>query len=270
AFLFVSDQCGKPAITPARDANDRIYGGREAIPGSWPWQAQVYEGSHICGGVLITDQHVLTAAHCVWGRRPSALTIYLGAHYRSQAQKTDVAVKIEEICVHPASYETKTPGAIQDIAIIKLKRKVNTTRTIQPVCLPDHGEQLATGTKLYVTGWGAVGVRWLASGLKQAMVSAISHRDCRRIRPHIIPQVFCAGHGSGSACGGDSGSPVVRFANDKWTLHGLVSAGPAICGARFAPQMYTKVSAYIDTFVGPYVDPRTSRQKIRDICIIRR
>ncbi|KAM7312442.1 elongation factor-like GTPase 1 [Ixodes scapularis] len=127
----------------------------------------------------------------------------------------------------------------------------------------------ALRSKLYVTGWGEVGGGWSARELKQAMVSAISHQECRRIRPGIIPQLFCGGHGHGSACGGDSGSPVVHFANGEWSLHGIVSAGPSVCGSRFAPHMFTRVSAYVDTFIAPYIDPLTSRQKIRKICAVK-
>ncbi|KAM7312725.1 chymotrypsin-like protease CTRL-1 [Ixodes scapularis] len=102
------------------------------------------------------------------------------------------------------------------------------TRTIQPVCLPNQGEQLTTGSKLYVTGWGEVGGGRSAQELKQVMVSAISHQECRRFRHRIIPQAFCGGHQYGSTCGGDSGSPVVHFANGQWSLHGIVSAGPRV------------------------------------------
>ncbi|CAN7985699.1 unnamed protein product [Ixodes pacificus] len=269
AWAQQKDQCGKPAIQPALDVNDRIYGGRVAVPGSWPWQAQLYAGMHICGGALISDQHVLTAAHCVWNLRPSGFSVYLGSHQTRQSRASEVRAAVEEMCVHPASYRTKVPGDIQDIAIIKLKRKVNMTRTIQPVCLPNQGKQLPTGSKLYVTGWGEVGGGWSARELKQAMVSAISHQECRRIRPGIIPQLFCGGHGYGSACSGDSGSPVVHFANGQWSLHGIVSAGPSVCGSRFAPHMFTRVSAYVDTFIAPYIDPQTSRQKIRKICVVK-
>ncbi|CAN7977184.1 unnamed protein product, partial [Ixodes persulcatus] len=150
-------QCGKPAIKPVLDVEDRIYGGSVAVPGSWPWQAQVYAGGHICGGALISDQHVLTAAHCVWNLSPSTFTVYLGSHHRWQSGASEVHAPVEETCVHPAWHRFGVPGETQDIAIIKLKRKVNMTRTIQPVCLPNHGEELTTGSKLYVTGWGEVG-----------------------------------------------------------------------------------------------------------------
>ncbi|XP_016895905.1 serine protease 27-like [Cynoglossus semilaevis] len=51
--------CGKAAL------NTRIVGGAPAPEGSWPWQASLTQGSHFCGGSLINNQWVLTAAHCV-------------------------------------------------------------------------------------------------------------------------------------------------------------------------------------------------------------
>ncbi|XP_040067950.1 chymotrypsin-like protease CTRL-1 [Ixodes scapularis] len=269
AWALQKDQCGNPAIKPALDVEDRIYGGSVAVPGSWPWQAQVYAGRHICGGTLISDQHVLTAAHCVWNLSPSTFTVYLGSHHRWQSGASEVHAPVKEMCVHPAWHRSKAPGEAPDIAIIKLKRKVNMTRTIQPVCLPNQGEQLTTGSKLYVTGWGEVGGGRSAQELKQVMVSAISHQECRRFRHRIIPQAFCGGHQYGSTCGGDSGSPVVHFANGQWSLHGIVSAGPRVCGTRLGPHIFTRVSAYVDTFIAPYIDPLTSRQRIRNMCSIK-
>ncbi|KAG0410075.1 hypothetical protein HPB47_012814 [Ixodes persulcatus] len=60
-----AEQCGRPAVEPALDSGDRLVGGQAALPGSWPWQAflPVLPGYH-CGGALIDDRHVITAAHC--------------------------------------------------------------------------------------------------------------------------------------------------------------------------------------------------------------
>ncbi|KAG0426348.1 hypothetical protein HPB47_026538 [Ixodes persulcatus] len=102
-------QCGKPAIKPVLDVEDRIYGGSVAVPGSWPWQAQVYAGGHICGGALISDQHVLTAAHCVWNLSPSTFTVYLGSHHRWQSGASEVHAPVEETCVHPAWHRFGVP-----------------------------------------------------------------------------------------------------------------------------------------------------------------
>ncbi|KAH9377512.1 hypothetical protein HPB48_013023 [Haemaphysalis longicornis] len=61
--------CGRTAIPPKLDAEDRVVGGQEAVPGSWPWHAGLhsspyFESNYFCGGALISDRHVLTAAHC--------------------------------------------------------------------------------------------------------------------------------------------------------------------------------------------------------------
>ncbi|XP_065576743.1 serine protease 33-like [Artemia franciscana] len=61
------------------DMGTRIVGGTSSHPGRWPWMAAMYRGSiHYCGGVLITDRHILTAAHCVARYNLHTITIRLG------------------------------------------------------------------------------------------------------------------------------------------------------------------------------------------------
>ncbi len=62
--------CGIPTITPSIPGDDvpqtRIVGGQEAVPHSWPWQVQIKDGPyHVCGGVILSEHWVLTAAHCL-------------------------------------------------------------------------------------------------------------------------------------------------------------------------------------------------------------
>jgi len=65
-FDVVSANCGVPAIAP--NVITRVVGGVEAVPHSWPWMVSIhYDGRHFCGGSLINDQWVVTAAHCRWG-----------------------------------------------------------------------------------------------------------------------------------------------------------------------------------------------------------
>jgi len=56
-------ECGRPAIPPS--VNVRVVGGVEAMPHSWPWQVSLQKnGAHFCGGSIINERWVLSAAHC--------------------------------------------------------------------------------------------------------------------------------------------------------------------------------------------------------------
>ncbi|CAF3619551.1 unnamed protein product, partial [Rotaria socialis] len=96
-----SDTCGRQQISPK--FSERILGGFEAVAHSWPWQV-LYEQSGTCGGTLIDENYVLTAAHCISTKDPSLITIMAGIHNRdlgdvdeSSRQKLQVA----KIFVHP-------------------------------------------------------------------------------------------------------------------------------------------------------------------------
>ncbi|XP_077511361.1 chymotrypsinogen B-like [Amblyomma americanum] len=268
AFAQSDAQCGVPEIPPQLDPEDRIYGGSTAVPGSWPWQAGIYTNSyqHFCGGALINDRYVITAAHCVWSKLSNTVRVHLGSHTRLATDDTEAVYKVEEVCAHPRFNPTK--GNNRDIAIVKLRESVNFTNTISPVCLPSHKEELPVGSKLYVTGWGATTrtrILKKSAELKQAMTEELRDENC----PHVNPDVMCASHTFGSSCFGDSGGPVVHQRNETWTLFGIVSGGPWTCGdASDSPLYFAKVSHYMDSFILPYMDPKTPRKAIRRICTI--
>ncbi|XP_029838017.2 chymotrypsin-like protease CTRL-1 [Ixodes scapularis] len=261
--------CGVQQIQPVLDPEDRVVGGAKAVPGSWPWHAQLRVYRDYCSGVLISDRHVLTAAHCAEHLRPRTLRVHLGAHLRSAPVKGQVFLHVKEICVHPGYDGKSATYMVPDIAIIELVEKVNMTTTIQPACLPKSGEDLPEGSKLYATGWGDVeGMgRVRSEELKQTMIESIPIDSCiKRWGMASHPDVFCAAHDHGSICDGDSGGPAVHKADGKWTVHGIVSTGPRPCNWSISPQGFVKVSAYIKDFIEPYMDPSNGPEERRKLC----
>lgn len=261
-------ECGTPAIQPQLDPEDRIYGGQLAVPGSWPWQAGIYTHrySHFCGGALINDRYVLTAAHCVWSKLSTSVRVHLGSYARRAVDNTEVVYKVEEVCAHPRYKPSGSALKNTDIAILKLQKSVEFAPTISPVCLPEHNEELPAESLLYVTGWGSTDAGRMiqkSHELKQALTKELPRVNCSS----AIPEVMCGSHEYGSSCFGDSGGPVVHRRNGTWTLFGLVSGGPWVCGdADEYPLFFAKVSHFMDNFILPYMDPKTPRKEIRKIC----
>lgn len=250
------EQCGRPAIEPVLNAEDRILGGTEAAPGSWPWQAgfQVHLDlpldRHFCAGALIDRRHVITASHCV-RYLPRVvhplIRIHLGSHKREAEDPAEIHVGIEHACEHRASYKT-----YNDIAIIKLDKDVPLSQFIQPVCLPEYSlnDTLPENTKMYATGWGRIDRDKdgdLADVLRQLETQTLSADECqKRLTVKLLDTIICTEHVVGSTCHGDSGGPLVRRDdNGTWFLEGVISGGPRVCGDTKTPMRATRVSRYV-------------------------
>ncbi|KAH8039573.1 hypothetical protein HPB51_007557 [Rhipicephalus microplus] len=94
-------------------------------PVHWPWNAAIhtiakFRPEQYCAGALISDQHVLTAAHCIDKRTSDGIRVHLGSWRRSTLDKGEVAMSVKEMCIHQ-NYS----GSANDIAIITLAQPVN-------------------------------------------------------------------------------------------------------------------------------------------------
>ncbi|ERE67588.1 testisin-like protein [Cricetulus griseus] len=145
------DLCGRPR------ASGRIVSGEDAQPGQWPWQVSVREnGEHVCGGSLIAEDWVLTAAHCFSQDQPlSAYKVLLGTifSYPESSEPGELRT-VSQFIKHPSySADEHSSG---DIALVQLASSVSFSDYILPVCLPKPGDPLGPGTQCWVTGWGDI------------------------------------------------------------------------------------------------------------------
>uniref|UniRef100_A0A671R7B5 Chymotrypsin-like protease CTRL-1 n=1 Tax=Sinocyclocheilus anshuiensis TaxID=1608454 RepID=A0A671R7B5_9TELE len=210
--------CGVPAIKP-QTIGSKIVNGQNAISGSWPWQVslQLPSGFHFCGGSLINQNWVLTAAHCA--------VVFL-------------SVFLQLVITHPL-YSRATFN--NDIALLKLSSPVTLTPRISPVCLAPSTINILPGTRCFTTGWGRTATTPLI--LQQTGVPIISPAVCRQIwgQSTITDAMICAGASGSSSCQGDSGGPLVCERSGVWSLVGSVSWGRNTCDTRF-PAVYARIS----------------------------
>jgi len=234
-----------------RQPKSRIVNGDDARPGDWPWQVKLTKGTN-CGGTLINDQWVVTAAHCFryGGVDASKYKVVAGEHNTRKAENWEQEMDIERIIIHPA-YNKDTDDS--DIALMKLKKKVTFTQRVRPACISGAFKTSGT-TECYVTGWGndAFGGR-SKHILQQARLPLVLHQKCKDTMPRgaITDNMLCAGYldGTKDACQGDSGGPLVCRHHDsttgtsQWYLKGVVSFGYG-CATEGLYGVYTKVDNF--------------------------
>ena len=200
---------------------DRIVGGENAKIGEFPWQAKLarkYGGGLICGGTLLCEKFVLTAAHCIThggSAQPFShenVQIILGSHKLYGTDPREVKHEIKKWIVHP-SY-TPDPKYYYDVAIIELKEPAKFNKHVNTACLPNL-EPNDESTVL-ISGWGKTqhAVGGPSKILQKAEVDIISREQCKDMYAKPLPSgqtgeitdlMICAARKGKDACQGDSG-----------------------------------------------------------------
>ncbi|XP_062136285.1 venom protease [Drosophila sulfurigaster albostrigata] len=231
----------------------RITGGRPAEADEWPWMAALLrEGFSFvwCGGVLITDRHVLTAAHCLENIKKDQLFVRLGEYNTHQLNETRARdFRIASMVLH-VDYDTH--NYMNDIAMIRIERPTLFNTYIWPVCMPPLNEDWS-GRNAIVMGWGTQKFNGAHSKvLMEANLPVWKQSDCQAAMVEHIPStVICAGlpEGGQDSCQGDSGGPlVVQLPNMRWVTIGIVSWGLG-CAQAGRPGVYTRVDRYLDWII---------------------
>ncbi|KAL7400363.1 hypothetical protein ABVT39_010884 [Epinephelus coioides] len=269
----------------------RIVGGRGAEPGLFPWQvllsvedlSRVPEDRWFGSGALLSPSWVLTAAHVLRSQRrdtsvvpvaPEHVKVFLGLHDAGD-KRLATNHSVEEIFLHP---EFQPNNYNNDIALLRLKERVEFTEFIRPVCLPPPHSQDALPSPLpnslgVVAGWGISNINasspsgdppmltsdlGMTSDLLQYVkLPVVSQDECqasytsRSVSYNITDNMFCAGffEGGRDTCLGDSGGAFVMEdgVSRRWVVFGLVSwGGPEECGSQRVYGVYTRVEKYVE------------------------
>lgn len=217
-----------------------------------PWQAVVYveADNRLCGGAIIDESWIVTAAHCVVGFSGSQVDAHVGIT-ELRERNADNAVEVSEVIVHPSWDASRFRN---DIALLRLSTPISIEQSQQPIAIPvglDAAQWPAAGTPASISGWGATVFDGPASNVLRGgalqILGGPGDVECGRYGGDFDVAVeICAGlpDASVDACQGDSGSPLVVDVGGLPILAGLTSVGFECARVGF-PGIYTRVSSFV-------------------------
>nr|XP_006988637.1 granzyme B-like [Peromyscus maniculatus bairdii] len=220
---------------------EEIIGGHEVKPHSRPYMTFIKYvdakgNGKRCGGFLVRDNFVLTAAHCLG----SSMTVTLGAHNIKAQEETQQIIPVEKAIPHPA-YDHKNDSS--DIMLLKLEIKVNMTKAVRPLKLPWHKVCVKPGDVCSVSGWGKMAPeRNYADTLQEVELTVQMDQLCEfhYRRYYNKANEICVGDPKikRASFQGDSGGPLLC----NKVVAGIVSYGHKDGSA---PRVFTRVSSFL-------------------------
>ncbi|XP_017262463.1 duodenase-1-like [Kryptolebias marmoratus] len=217
----------------------KIINGNKAPENSMQYMVSLQSkfGFHLCGGFLIREDVVVTAAHC---DELEPYQILVGSHNLKGSNRR--LIKIQSRCKHP---DYKTVGLGNDIMLLKLSEKVPLNNIIKTIPLPKPWIYLKDNQICSVAGWGKTLNSHDVDDLQVVNVSIINPKVCQQQwNNELPPNVICAGgyNTNKGFCQGDSGGPLVCDGKAV----GVVSFNRNTnCKYPDAPNVYTDISKYL-------------------------
>ncbi|KAK3588525.1 hypothetical protein CHS0354_014235 [Potamilus streckersoni] len=231
---------------------EQIIGGMNAVPGANPWQVGVrinldFFASHWCGGTILSEYWILSAAHCFRKYGKDDIVVRAGDYNNKVYDDHEQEFKIDVLITHER-YDDDTVD--YDIALIKIRpqdgRGIVFNDYVQPACLPESNTEYEAGMKCHISGWGKMFDAY-PNILQSAIIPIISESVCKHVyKEELTPRMFCAGYLSGrvDSCAGDSGGPLVCDIQGKYTVIGATSWGRQ-CAVPNSPGVYAKVKEFL-------------------------
>ena len=256
-------QEGSPPTTQP-SADTEIVGGTVASAGEYPFQvALVFRAepnnhfAQFCGGSVISEYVVLTAAHCLEGLRARDVAVLEGTH---DLESGGVRRNAKRIRQHPRYDDNRL---LNDIAVVETA--VPMTSPPIRVAVPGEEALWAGGGTATATGWGATNAAGTVfpTRLREVDVTLRNDAHCRsNLGPDFVGSIMlCAGEiaGGKDTCSGDSGGPIMVDDDGEWVQVGITSWGDG-CAQPNKPGVYAEVGAlhgFADDYIGrdhPFAD----------------
>ncbi|KAJ8960290.1 hypothetical protein NQ318_004015 [Aromia moschata] len=274
-FGLLPKDCGYLSL------GDKITNGEDASLNEFPWMAllsyRTGRGTEfLCGGSIVNEKWILTAAHCVTNLKNPLLGVRVGEYDIKSVRDCESLPNGEEKCAPPLqnlAIEEIRPHPqfnvsviSDDIALLKVTRMNLSVENVRPVCLPIGATRNDEFTNSVVTGWGLLSPGFHLSISYYEVIAYVDvfGTPCTLNRPSVsgqtsnilqrvnLPTITSApgGREGKDSCPGDSGGPlqVASFLNEdtRYVQHGVVSFGPRHCGLEGFPGVYTRVAYYMD------------------------
>ncbi|XP_023141144.1 serine protease 57-like [Amphiprion ocellaris] len=215
-----------------------IVGGRDAASHSRPYMASLQiQGQHICGGALVREDFVVTAAHC---RVRGTYTVVVGADSLTSNEPTKQEFRAARLIPHPQYDPVQFRN---DIMLIQLNNRAQLTEAVQPISLKPG--RVRADSRCLTAGWGTIDDNnTLPLRLQEVNVTTLSAQECRRRwgQVPITRRMVCGvgGRAFQGFCSGDSGGPLVC----DGAAAGVVSFSGLRCGDPQTPDVYTRISSF--------------------------
>ena len=216
-----------------------------------------------CGGTIISNKTVLTAAHCIDDptvkdyQRTGKLFVAVGEHNRFKLDQGQRFEKVCNITIHPEYMNYNGAYVSYDYGILTLCDELNWSNKVSPICLPESSGRgsMYENKKAIVAGWGNRNGSYnsISYVLQEAIQTTMNNEDCKAHstgHTKVNDQMICGLNQQQSTCHGDSGGPLIVKEDGKeaYTLVGIVSWGNDFCRLG-EPGVYARVTQELDWII---------------------